>query len=139
MERLKKAYYYLFYKLYRWYESVGSFAFWSDWKASFSVDVLLYFIIISIFLYYKVLFNRYVHLSGNNLDAIILVVIVAGTNYFIFHSRNQWKNIVKEFDQLPKKKNRIGGCLVTGFVLLVIANLVFAFYLLSQIDWAKYR
>ncbi|WP_430406832.1 hypothetical protein [Fluviicola sp.] len=139
MKRLKKAYYYLFYKLYRWYENVGSFAFWSDWKAALSLDVIAIFIGISFFTYYMIFIDRYFRLGDGKFLLIGYVLLIAIPNYFIFHSRNQWKDIVKEFDLLPKKKNRIGGWLVTGFVLLVITNMVFAFYLMSQIDWAKYR
>lgn len=138
MKKIKKAYHYLFYKFYKWYED-APFVWWSEWKASLSIDLVLYFIIISIFLYYKIFFNRFIHLSENNTDAIVLVLIVGGINYFIFHHQNKWKKIVKEFDQLSIKKNRIGGWLVTGFVCLIIANMIFAFYLMSQVDWTKYR
>lgn len=50
-----------------------------------------------------------------------------------------WKEYVIEFDQLSKKKNRIGGWIVFGVVLLVVMNLIFSFYLMSQVDWSMYR
>lgn len=135
---MKKAYYYLFYKLYKHYEK-GPSVWMSDWKASFSLDVLIYFIVTSLFIYYKVIFNRYIHLSENNMEAFLLVITVVLANYFIFHSQNQSKRIIADFDQLPKNKDQTGGWIVFCFVLFVIVNLVFSFYLMSQIDWKKYQ
>jgi hypothetical protein len=81
----------------------------------------------------------FIHLSENNADILILVMLVSVPNYFIFHHRDQWKDIVKEFDKLPKRKNKIGGWIVFGVVLLIISNMVFAFYQMSLIDWSPYR
>jgi hypothetical protein len=50
-----------------------------------------------------------------------------------------WKDYIKEFDQLPKRKNKIGGWVVFGVLMLIIANMVFAFYQMSLIDWSQYR
>lgn len=139
---IKRAYYYFFYKIYKSIEytseELGG-GFWSDWKASFVLDCCLYFIISSIFIYYKIFFNRFVHLSDNNLDVLLTIIPVALFNYFVFLHKNQWKSIVVEFDKLPKEKNIIGSWIVFGIVLLIIVNLIFSFYLMSQIDWSKYR
>jgi hypothetical protein len=50
MKTIQKGYYYLFYKLYKW---IGEDNWWSDWKAALSVDVLIYFIVITFFIYLK--------------------------------------------------------------------------------------
>jgi hypothetical protein len=136
MKAIKKGYNYLFYKLYKW---IGEDNWWTDWKTALSVDVLIYYIVIAFFIYYKIYFNPFIHLSENNTDIIILVIIVSVPNYFIFHHRDQWKDIVKEFDKLPIPKNIIGGWIVFGVVMLIIANMVFAFYQMSLIDWSQYR
>ncbi len=60
-------------------------------------------------------------------------------NYFLFYKNKKWKKIIKEFDQLPQKKNRIGSVLVILFLILVMGNFGFAIYMLSQIDWSLYR
>ena len=65
----------------------------------------------------------------------LLVILI---NYIAFVRTDVWKDYVKEFDQLSKRKNRIGSWIVLGGVLFVIANLVVAFYLMSQIDWSQY-
>jgi hypothetical protein len=133
---MKKAYYYLFYKLYKW---IGEDNWGTDWKATLIIDILIYFIITASFIYYKIYFNRFIHLSENNADIIILVILVSVPNHFIFNHSDQWKDIVNEFDKLPKRKNKIGGWIVFGVVLLIITNLVFAFYQMSLIDWTRYR
>lgn len=136
MKKIKQAYFFLFYKMYKW---IGEDNWSADWKASLSIDVLIYFIIVEIFIYYKIYFNRFIHLGENNTDIIILLILVSVPNYFIFHHRDQWKEIVKNFDNLPKKKKLIGGWIVFGVVLLIFANLFFAFYQMSLINWSKYR
>lgn len=118
--KIKKIYDYLFYKLYKWYER-GPSVWWSDWKAELSLDVLSIFIGISLLTYYTIYFDR--NFRGDGKFFLIgYVLFVAIPNYFIFHHRDQWKEIVKEFDQLPKLRNKIGGWLVFGVVLLIICN-----------------
>lgn len=83
--------------------------------------------------------NPYAKLASSNIYCIVIAIIISVFNYFIFESNDQWKLIVRRFDKLPAKKNKIGSWLVSGFVALVISNLIFAFYLMSQIDWNLYR
>ncbi|CAH0237038.1 hypothetical protein SRABI27_02624 [Pedobacter sp. Bi27] len=58
----------------------------------------------SVLVYYKVFINRYFHLSDSNLPVIIVCISISIFNYFIFHHKNQWKVIVKEFETLPIKE-----------------------------------
>lgn len=134
---LKKIYYYLYYKLYKLVDSVF-FAFWSEWKAYGLISLLDLLVILSALVYYKVFINRYIHIDSN-VPVYMVGGIVYFINYMIFCSRDQWKKIIKEFDKLPKKKNIIGGIIVYTFIVLIFANLVFSFYLMSQIDWSLYR
>lgn len=138
MEKVKKAYYYLFYQLYKWYEK-GPSVWWSDWKASLSIDVLLFFLLFSGIIYYDVFIDRSFELGDDNTVVLFFILVISIPNYFIFHHRDQWKDIVKEFDQLPKRTNKIGGWIVFGVVMLIITNMVFAFYQMSLVDWSQYR
>ena len=135
---LKRAYFYLFYKLYKFSEAAPS-RWMSDWKAGVIVDVLLYFLQLSFLVYYKTFFNRYFELGDSRIAASIFVLIVVIPNYFIFHHKDQWKVYVREFDKWPRKKNTIGGIIVWAIIFIIIANLIFAFRLMSQIDWTQYR
>lgn len=141
---LKKAYQYLFYKLYKFYDTDSSMwwssNWWTDWKASFSLLVLEVWLLISFVVYYEVITKREL-LPENILDkvAIAVVIILAIVKYFAFEHRDRWKDYVTEFNQWSKKKNRIGTLVVWLIVLFILGNLIFAFYLMSQIDWQQYK
>ncbi|WP_326983434.1 hypothetical protein VUJ46_02485 [Chryseobacterium sp. MYb264] len=135
MRKINKIYDYFFYKMYKWVEytsELGGGRFWNDWKASLSMDMLLYFIIMSIFIYYKLFFGHYIYMITYNKNVYILVIPIFLFNYFVFNHNDRWKYIIQKFDHLPKKKNIIGGWKVFIIVLLIISNLIFSFYLLSQ-------
>lgn len=136
MINVKRAYYYLFYKLYKW---IGNDNWLVDWKAELSLDVLWIFLSISIIIYYTIFFDRFFQIGNGFYFLSGYLFLIALPNYFIFHHKNQWEEIVNEFDQLPKKKNILGGFIVLFFVLLIVSNMVFAFYQMSLIDWSKYR
>jgi uncharacterized protein YjeT (DUF2065 family) len=135
---IKRAYYYLFYKFYKMSEAAPS-KWWSEWKASLALDTLIAFFVFSLITYFEILINPNIDIGGSKKTIIAMGIMILIPNYFIFHHRDQWKEIVAEFDQLPKRTNRIGSWIVFGIVLLVIGNLIFSFYLMSQIDWNQYR
>lgn len=127
---IKKAYYYLFYKLYRFSEAAPS-RWMSDWKSSLAIDVLLLFTFSSILNYYKALINPSSHMGEGNL-LFVVIIIVGILNYFIFHHADKWKEIVEEFDNLPRRTNKIGSWIILGILLLLLSNFIFSFYLYYQ-------
>ena len=127
-----KAYYYLFYKLYKFSEAAPS-RWMSDWKAELSIDVLWIFFIFSCLAYYTIYTKQLVDLGSSSLLVMIYITIIALPNYFIFHHKDKWKHYVNEFDKWPKNKNRIGTLIVWGVIILIILNFFYAFYLKSQI------
>jgi len=136
---IKRAYYYLFYKLYKFWEAISTPKFWNDWKAELSIDVFGIFLGLSGICYYAIINKKKIDFGSGKYVVFIYLLLIALPNYFIFHHQDQWKQFVHEFDQLPKKNNRIGGLVVWIIILLVIANLIFAFYQMGQIDWKQYR
>lgn len=134
---IKKAYQYLYYKFYKHFEK--GVVWMTEWKASLAMDVLICFIIASAITYYKVFLNRRFHLSENNFDLLGMVLIVAGLNYFPFHHKDKWKAIVRNFNQIDERKNKVGGWIVFSVLAFIVANLFFSFYLMSTIDWGRYR
>ncbi len=135
---MSKLYRYIFYQFYQYYQR-GYFIWSSEWRASFSLDVLWYWFIASLVVYYKVFFNRYYHFSENIFDAFCVVLIVTSFNYYLFHRKNKWKQILQEFDKLPKKKKIVGGWLVLVITIVILTNLCFSIYLMSKVDWSVYR
>ena len=90
-------------------------------------------------IYYQIFIDRYSDFLEHTILVGLCLVLIIGFNYYIFYHQNQWKKIVVDYDKLPKLKNRIGGWLVLFFIAFVIASLVFAFHLMSKIDWVKYH
>lgn len=136
---IKKSYYYLFYKLYRFSEAAPS-KWWSEWKALLVINVLTYFTLLSVGGYYTVITKKDLFLDGSEKSIIISIVsAVTLINYFVFNYNEKWRGNVHEFDKWPKKKNRNGSIAVGLAIFLVLANLIFMFYLMSRIDWAQYR
>ncbi len=136
---VKRFYYYLFYKLYKFWDWISFPKFWSDWKAGLSIDVLWIFVGLSVVCYYVTINKQIIDFGSGRYVVLTYVILVALPNYFIFHHHEQWKEFIQEFDGLPKKTNMIGGVLVSFIVLLIVANLIFAFYKLGQVDWGLYR
>jgi hypothetical protein len=136
---LKKAYYYLFYKLFRFWEVASVPKFWSEWKAGLSVDVLWFLNGFSLLIYYNIYWNRYFILGDGKWLIVAYITLIFVPNYFIFHHKDKWKPFNLEFNKLSKKKNRIGSLIVFAVVLLSFANMIYAFYLMSTINWQQYR
>jgi hypothetical protein len=136
---LRKAYYYLFYKLYKFSEAAPS-RWWSEWKASLSLMVLEIWILISVMVYYKV-FTKKDLIADSSLTAVGITVVISLViiKYFAFDHHDRWKDYVKEFDKWSIRKNRIGTLVVWMIILFTLGNLIFSFYLMSQIDWKQYR
>jgi len=116
------------YKGVEYTSELGGGKFWSDWKASLSMDGIIYFIVISLFIYYKVFFGH--NISVDNISVFVLVISVVLFNYFVFNHNDRWKDIINEFDKLPKEKNKKGGIIVWSIIVLIIGNMLFSFYLL---------
>lgn len=134
VQKLTKAYYYLFYKLYKW---IGEENGWADWKAGIAVMTFEIWFVLSLFNYYNTLIDK--NFDPNNTLFITVGVIIISINVYLFTYLDHWKNRIKEFDKLPDRTNNIGGAIVFVVLLFIIGNLIFSFYLMSQVDWAQYR
>jgi len=134
-----KCYYYLFYRFYKLSEAAPS-RWWSEWKAGAALTVMIFLILAVIEGYYSIITYKDIIPEKNGK---LIVGAIAGSiglmNYFIFAHREQWKSIISCFDKLPAKKQRTGKMLFWLFVIGVLGNLVFMFYLMSQIDWQSLR
>ncbi|MFP3834160.1 hypothetical protein [Chryseobacterium sp. SIMBA_028] len=131
MKKIKSAYYYFFYKIYRSIEYTSDLSggkFWSDWKAGLVLDVLCFFTLFPLFIYYSIFTDNHQELGNTIVWIGILFIVIP--NYFIFHHNNQWKGMVNNFDKLPKEKNKKGGLIVWSVIILIISNMLFSYYLL---------
>lgn len=127
--KIKKAYDYLFYKLYKLFEQ-EQFHWMREWRVYGIILILEIFFLFSILLYYEILFNNDFNLERNLW--FLIIVVIAIINFIYFHSKDQWKKMIKEFDKWSKKKNQKGTIIVYSIILFIIFNLIFSFYLYYQ-------
>ena len=124
-----KAYQYFFYKFYKFYETSTYSKWWSEWKALVSIIAIEMWTLFSLAFYYQAFTG-----DAPEIDSLVWVIgtVLAVGNWYLFEHQDKWKDIVKEFDELPKKKNRIGSFFVFLVVLGSIVNVFFSIYTLSQ-------
>lgn len=135
MRIFEKMYHYFFYKIYKSIEYTSELSggkFLSAFKTSLVMITLEIWILLSLGIYYTIITKIKIELSISMPIIYIPLIIIISIDYFIFHNKNQWKNIILKFDKLPKKRNIIGGWIVCGVVVLIITNLIFSFYLFYQ-------
>jgi hypothetical protein len=127
-----RAYYYLFYKLYKFGEWSPS-TFPSDWTSTLAILALEIGFLISLKVYYFDFFDRNDDWNPLALQTIIPFGAILLLNCFAFLINDKWKVYVNEFDQWPKSKNLIGTWVVVGIFAFVIANIVISFHIMGQI------
>lgn len=127
---MKRAYYYLFYKLYKFWEYVSFPKIWSDFKAGVSMGALEMWLVAGLINYYRIYIDHEMTFSKNLY--IGMVVFVIGLNYFSFVHTDKWKEYNAEFEQLPRKKNIIGGIIVWIIIISIIAGFFTSAYLVQK-------
>ncbi|KIA92748.1 hypothetical protein OC25_15240 [Pedobacter kyungheensis] len=132
MMKIKKAYYYLFYKFYKfgeWSPSVLP----SDFTATFAIACLEILLLISLKFYYIEFFDRNDTFVFSSLQTLIPLSGVVIVNYYAFLNNKSWKTYVQKFDKWPEHKNLIGTWAVILFVAFVFGNLALAFHIMGKI------
>ena len=127
---MKRIYYYFFYKFYKMSEAAPS-KWASDWKASIVIAALEIWLLFSLINYYNVFVDKDFFLP--QIFYIIIGVAVFVLNYYLFIHTDIWKEYVKEYDKLPKDKNRLGGIIVFFTTFFILFNIIYSFYLMSKI------
>ncbi len=126
---MKRLYYYLFYKLYKFWDYVSVPKFWSDFKAIVSIIALETWLFLSLFAYYAYSSKKNIELSLSQPIIYLPFALVLFIKYLAFNNKNVWKKYFKEFDRLPRNRNRIGSWVVFFFVILVVSNFIYSIYL----------
>lgn len=132
-------YYYFFYKFYKFWKYVSISSFWSDWKAGLSLMALEIWFLLSLGVYYSVITKKIMSLSITTPIVFIPFLLIVSIKYYCFIYSTKWKDYIKFFDGLEKRKNNIGSWVVILSTVLIIVNLIYSFYLMSQMDWSSYH
>ncbi len=128
---MMRAYYYLFYKLYNYWETAPA-KFWSDFKAGISIITLEIWLLFLIFNIRSLIRNEKLEFEISHPIIVVPTLIIIIGNYILFVHTDKWKEYNAEFDQLPKKKNIIGGIIVWTIIILLTVSYWTSGYLVQK-------
>jgi hypothetical protein len=138
MKTLKTGYEYLFCFFYNSVNKVkGNIL--VQFKALFMVLGLEILFISSFFCYGIDIFKFDVPQKPNTLFILMFIVPLVGLKLWFFERNENWKAYLLEFNALPEQRQKKWKLIMRAIVFFVIANFIFSFYLMSQIDWKQYR
>jgi hypothetical protein len=128
---IKRLYYYLFYKIYK-VTLTGKIKSLASWYAVLLIMAFEFWLLLALYNYYSILFNVHTQFQFMSAKVMVPFISIIAINYFVFDSTDKWKDFVQEFDQWPPEKNKQGSFFVIALLVLIMANLIFSFYLMSQ-------
>lgn len=141
MKKIKTAYYYLFYKIYKSIiytsEKVGG-EFWSDFKAGIALLALELLFLGSFLNYYSIIINERLNIKITDLIILIPLIILFIINYLSFIHTEIWKEYNEEFDKLSEQENRRGTIIVWIIVIIIYINYFFSAFLLQKYVFKTY-
>lgn len=139
---MKRAYYYFFYKIYKSIECTSETMggkFWTEGKAGISIVVLEIWAGITVLNLYGIINNINPDSSITNPVIFIPLLLIIILNYMAFdHYNDVWKKYKKEFENLPKNRNVLGGIFVWMIILFIIIIFFVSTFMLHKIIYGKY-
>ena len=126
-----KTYQYLYYKIYNFLKLTELDGFWMEWRAYCLMISINIFALFSILNYFTVITKVYIKFPDNKIWICIFSLVLSLVNYRLLLSKNRWKEIIKEFDKLPRKTNDKGTLVSWIIIIFIIVNLIFSFFLMS--------
>lgn len=135
MEKIKKAYYYFFYKIYKSIEYTSELvggAFWTDFKAGLVILTFELWIIGSFLNYYSIINDQKLDIYFISPILLIFLTIFSIINYFAFMHNDIWKKYNENFEKLPKKENQKGTIIVWMIAVFITLNFFGSAFLLQK-------
>ncbi|GAA3958132.1 hypothetical protein GCM10022210_01780 [Mucilaginibacter dorajii] len=99
------------------------------------VEILLVF---SLGIYCRRFFHIYEHIPFFSVPILAPLIILSIVKWSVFERKDKWENYVKEFNELPKWKNKVGVSVTGIIILFVFLNFVFAVNLNLQPNGLKW-
>ena len=128
---MKKVLYLLFYKIYQFFDSISDDS-WAEWKALLVLSVANGFILLSVDIYMEICFNISLIMALPKIFFIIFFSIFCLVHYYCFLHNDKWRFYESEFKEYSKSKSRRAGWITFLFLILVMANLIFAFLMMKK-------
>jgi L-cystine uptake protein TcyP (sodium:dicarboxylate symporter family) len=133
MRMIMRAYDYVFYTFYRFWEIAPS-RWWSEWKASVTLVFLCVLLISAISNIQNYLFKN-VSLSDYPYFSLALGLGIGIIHHFMYTYKDKWKKKIEKFRDIDKKKDVYGVLLVLIIVILIISVYSYSNHLLRTVDW----
>jgi len=136
MQKIKRFYYYFFYKIYisiEYSSRLSGGSFFSVFKTSIVMIALEFWFTITFLNYYNMFIDKSIHFS--KIIYIGIAVFFSILSYITIDYNDTWKKYNIEFNNLSKRRDKIGTIIVFGLVLFIVINFIFSIYLMSQINW----
>ena len=131
---IKKAYHYLFYKYYRFFQSIPFNDVWLEGKAGVVIMYLqmVYSLIILLQLQIHGLIDIDKHVTKNPLPPIIMIVFIHMIPiYTSFYYNQGYKRYITEFKNYSSSKSLLWSWIAFLLVIFAMAGLVLTFYQMS--------
>jgi membrane protease YdiL (CAAX protease family) len=131
---IKKAYYYLYYKIYKMWDKVENPFLSTNLRADISMIFIMIWFIVSLFAYLSIMLGRRIELDLTKPIGLILAILVLGLTLYFFTFSTKKKDYFIEFEQWPVKKNRLGGLIVVCIVIFILVNLFVSIDLMKKLN-----
>lgn len=127
---IKDAYYYVFYKIYKFLELFARPNWLIKSRARGLFSVLQVSFIWSSYFFYKILSNR----SGNDGTTlcVVLSIIIGAINLIVLYSDDRIKGYINKFEGWPKGKNEHYTSIVAIIVLVIAFSFILSVFLYAQ-------
>ncbi len=130
-----RAYYYLFYKIYKSIEYTSEALggkFLTDFKTIIVISTLEVWLLFLIFNIRSLIRNEKLEIDITHPFIIIPSLIIIVGNYFLFVHIDKWKEYNAEFDKLPREKDIVGGIIVWAIIILITVGYWTSGYLVQK-------
>lgn len=131
---LRKAYYYLYYKLYKFAVSISDDAI-NEWKPLITILVLEVLFIAQVLVWYSIITKNVLVVNNPLMTFFPPVATIGVANYLYFLHGDKWKRYVDEFKDFDKRKRLLGSGVIISVIVFIVLSLIVGFYQLSKIDW----
>lgn len=130
MVTMKRAYYYLYYTLYKAWRKDYNPLLSADFRADVSLMAIKTWTILSLFAYSSLLMNTKIEITV--MMGIVIGTLVIGSTLYFFTFSDKWKLYFEEFEKMSKRKNLTGRLLTWGVVIFTFINLIISINLMKD-------
>jgi hypothetical protein len=132
---MKRAYYYLYYTIYKAWSKNYNPLLSNNFKADVCIMALKIWFLGVIDTYLSIILSfDSTDISITSPKVIVSLILVIGSTLYFFTFSDKWKPYFEEFEKLPKRKTLIGAIIVWSIVVFIFINLIFSVELMKRLN-----